>query len=227
MKSLAITGIGTVCPLGNSPEELFAGLEAHRHGFVEVPLAELPDCRCRFAARVTEFDSSRFIPPLRARRLDRASLFALGAAHQAISASRLDDPEPLGERMGVVLGTSSAGAGPVTAFLRPLFAQSPEAAPPFEFPNTVANAPASYISIELKLQGPNTTLAHKQSAMAPVLLYTSLLLEDGSPLRLRLSLEAELASHSRRRLVFNALVDGGHHAAFHQLLDDIYGRHAQ
>ena len=78
------------------------------------------------------------------------------------------------------MGTGSAGAGALTEFLRVLFVESPEAAPPFHFPNTVANAPASQVSIELKLFGPNVTITQKDPSALNALLYATLALSSGA-----------------------------------------------
>ena len=74
------------------------------------------------------------------------------------------------------MGTGSAGAGALTEFLRVLILESPEAAPPFHFPNTVANAPASQVSIELKIFGPNVTITQKDPSALNALLFSSLAL---------------------------------------------------
>ncbi|MFN2386711.1 MAG: beta-ketoacyl synthase N-terminal-like domain-containing protein, partial [Thermoanaerobaculia bacterium] len=83
------------------------------------------------------------------------------------------------ESIGIALGTGSAGAGALTEFLRVLLLESPEAAPPFHFPNTVANAPASQVSIELKLYGPNVTITQKDPSALNALLFASLALSSG------------------------------------------------
>ena len=111
-------------------------------------------------ARYDGFSPQPEIPAMKARRLDRGSQFALIACAQAVAEAGFDvadDPEAI----GIAMGTGSAGAGALTEFLRVLFLESPEAAPPFHFPNTVANAPASQVSIELKIFGPNVTITQK------------------------------------------------------------------
>jgi 3-oxoacyl-[acyl-carrier-protein] synthase II len=60
-----------------------------------------------------------------------------------------------------------------------LLTESPEAAPPFHFPNTVANAPASQVSIELKLLGPNVTITQKDPSALNALLFCSIALGSG------------------------------------------------
>jgi len=175
---LAVTGIGSISPLGEGGEALATALEAGRSGLSEV--AEEGGVPCHgWAGRIPSFDSSPYIPPSRARRLDRASRFAVAAAVEALRASGLAEDGSIREGLAVLMGTSSAGSGPLTVFLEALFRLSPEAAPPFEFPNTVANAPASHISIELGLRGPNTTLSHGESVLGQALLWGRLLLAEG------------------------------------------------
>lgn len=180
MIRLAITGAGAVTPLAPEPGGLLEALERGRRGLTEVASEEVFGCPCRWAGRVVGFDSRPYMPPMRARRLDRASLFAVGAARQALAGGALaeDDPE-VTRGLGVILGTSSAGSGPVSTFLGELFRCSPEAAPPFEFPNTVANAPASHVSIELGLTGPDVTLCQGEVSAAHALLHGRVLLADG------------------------------------------------
>jgi 3-oxoacyl-[acyl-carrier-protein] synthase II len=184
MKPLAVTGIGAISPLGATTAELLAGLDAGRSGIaeVELPAQRAAGCRAagtRWVGRVTDFDASASLPPMRARRLDRGSRFAVAAAKAACRQAGLAGGPLAGETLGVILGTSSAGSGPLTAFLECLFRHSPEAAPPFEFPNTVANAPASYVSIELGLKGPSLTLAQSEAVLGTALVAGRLLLGDG------------------------------------------------
>ena len=58
-------------------------------------------------------------------------------------------------------------------------AESPESASPFLFPNTVANAPASQVAIELGIKGPNVTITQKDPAPMNALFYGRMLLADG------------------------------------------------
>jgi len=83
------------------------------------------------------------------------------------------------EAIGIAMGTGSAGAGALTEFLKVLILDSPEAAPPFHFPNTVANAPASQVSIEMKIFGPNVTITQKDPSALNALLYSALALAGG------------------------------------------------
>ena len=81
------------------------------------------------------------------------------------------------DRTGILFGTGSAGAGPLTEFERQL-AASPETASPFLFPSTVSNAPASQAAIELGIRGPNVTITQKDGAPLNALFYGRMLLAD-------------------------------------------------
>lgn len=193
---LAVTGIGAVSALvpGGiaTGSELADALEAGRRGIGRIEPGELPAVaaalRARrrgseeeadWAGRVGDFDPSAFISPRQARRLDRASLFALAATHRALAEAGLTDSAAIEHDLAVLVGTSSAGSTPLTSFLVPLLRQSPDAAPPFEFPNTVANAPASHVSIQLGLKGPNATLVHSEAVVAQLLVQAGMMAADG------------------------------------------------
>ena len=173
-----ITGTGAVCPLGRTAPEfarrLFAGETAVR------PLTseERDGLQATHVARCDGFSAQPEIPPMKARRFDRGSQFAIIACAQAIAEAGYDVGEAP-HRIGIALGTGSAGAGALTEFLRVLLVESPEAAPPFHFPNTVANAPASQVSIELKLLGPNVTITQKDPSALNALLFSSIALSSG------------------------------------------------
>ncbi len=183
MKPLVLSGTGLVSPLGVGAEAVFEALLAGQSGFSPAPAIE-KDATSGWAARIPMFNASPWVPPMRARRLDRGSLFAVAAARQALEVAGLASSPELEHELAVVVGTSSAGSGPVTVFLDALFRHGPEAAPPVEFPNTVMNAPASHVSIELGLKGPNLTLSHSEAVIAQALLLGRLMMEDGRATRL-------------------------------------------
>ena len=173
-----ITGTGAVSALGRTAGEFYRRLLAGENAIRPMTAEERRHVQATHVARYDEFKPEPDIPAMKARRFDRGSQFAILACRQAIAEARYDvaaDPE----QIGVAMGTGSAGAGALTEFLRVLFTESPEAAPPFHFPNTVANAPASQVSIELKLYGPNVTITQKDPSAFNALLFSALALSSG------------------------------------------------
>ncbi len=173
-----VTGTGAVSPLGRSGAEFYRRLKAGESAIRPLDRESRGDMQATHAARYEGFSPQPEIPAMKARRLDRGSQFALIACAQAITEAGYaiaDGPEAI----GIAMGTGSAGAGALTEFLRVLILESPEAAPPFHFPNTVANAPASQVSIELKIYGPNVTITQKDPSALNALLFSTLALASG------------------------------------------------
>jgi 3-oxoacyl-(acyl-carrier-protein) synthase len=173
-----ITGAGAACALGRSSGEFYRRLSGGETAVRAMTAEERGTMQATRVARWDGFSPQPEIPAMKARRFDRGSQFAILACREAVSESGFDvaaDPESI----GIALGTGSAGAGALTEFLKVLLLESPEAAPPFHFPNTVANAPASQVSIELKLFGPNVTITQKDPSGLNALLYASLALASG------------------------------------------------
>jgi nodulation protein E len=173
-----VTGTGAVSPLGRSAAEFYARLSSGESAIRPLPPEDRKDLQATHAGRYEGFSPQPEIPAMKARRLDRGSQFALIACGQAVSEAGYaigEDPEAI----GIAMGTGSAGAGALTEFLKVLILESPEAAPPFHFPNTVANAPASQVSIELKIYGPNVTITQKDPSALNALLFSTLALGSG------------------------------------------------
>ncbi|MGE5415105.1 MAG: beta-ketoacyl synthase N-terminal-like domain-containing protein [Syntrophomonadaceae bacterium] len=173
-----ITGSGAVSPLGRSPAEFYRRLSAGETAVRPFGPEERRGLQATHVAAFEAFSPQPEIPAMKARRLDRGSQFALIACTQAVAEAgySIEDDH---EAIGIAMGTGSAGAGALTEFLRVLFLESPEAAPPFHFPNTVANAPASQTSIELKIYGPNVTITQKDPSALNALLFSALALASG------------------------------------------------
>ena len=179
MKAPVITGASAVSALGRTLEDTRAALAAGRSAIAPVPEDGAPKAADRSpAARIGPFPTEPELAKGKARRLDRGSQYAVVAVRQALADAgyALAGRE---ERTGILLGTGSAGVGPLTEFERQMAVESPDAASPFLFPNTVANAPASQAAIEAGIKGPNVTIIQKDPAVLNALFYGRMLLADG------------------------------------------------
>jgi 3-oxoacyl-[acyl-carrier-protein] synthase II len=173
-----ITGASAVTALGRTLAATREALEAGRSAVAPLEGAEVPARAERSpAARIGPFTTEPELPKAKARRLDRGSQYAMVASRQCLADANwvMAGRE---ERTGILFGTGSAGAGPLTEFERQMAVESPEAASPFLFPNTVSNAPASQVAIELGIKGPNVTITQKDPAPLNALFYGRMLLAD-------------------------------------------------
>ncbi len=113
MQPIAITGLGLVCPLGNSvPVALAAarrgesGIRRYTSPWVD---AAHPHLRERVGGTVVDFDAGDLIDPKFAARQEPAVLFALAAVAEALRQAGLPDDGDRG-RIGCVIGAGLAGA---------------------------------------------------------------------------------------------------------------------
>ena len=164
MRRVAITGAGVVAPLGNDVATFFASLCAGRLGIrrLREPWAEK---LASPIAATAAFDGAAHFKPPQLRMLDRASQLALAAAAQAVAQSgALAGLDPA--RGGVFVGTGMGGAGATEDGYHTLYAENSDRLKPFSVLMAMSNAPASWIGLEHRLQGPNLTFSTACSSSA-------------------------------------------------------------
>jgi 3-oxoacyl-[acyl-carrier-protein] synthase II len=159
---IAITGIGVVTPFGTASDEFATALIDGRSGVAPVTEFDIGEAISRSAVPVTGFDVSRWISPLKSRRMDMTSQFAIAAASQAFDAAGVHYGGEPQDDIGVAVGTYTAGGSRTEEFLDGLFRLGPVGAPALLFNATVANVAASLVALELKVRGPNITISHKE-----------------------------------------------------------------
>lgn len=159
-----ITGVGLVSPFGTRPAVFRDALLEGRSGLSPVTAFPVDSCRARQAAVVREFEPTRWIPPMKLRRMDDTGRFAVVSARQALDDAGLLPGDGGRDDVGVALGTYTAGGQSTSEFLESLWAQGPMGAPALLFNSTVANAPASLAALEHRLRGPNLTVTQKESS---------------------------------------------------------------
>ncbi len=167
-RRVAITGLGVVTPMGNSVDELFAGLVAPRSGIRRLSCPRSERLSSPIGAPA-EFDGTAHFPAAKLRMLDRVSQMALFAARQAIADARLDFASETGERCGVFVGTSMGGVESTDDAYHSLYGDRSERVQPFHVLSAMSNAPAAWIGIEHGLTGPNLTYSTACSSSAVAL----------------------------------------------------------
>jgi 3-oxoacyl-(acyl-carrier-protein) synthase len=128
--------------------------------------------------KAESFRAADFMPPMKARKFDRCSLFAVAAAGMALKDAVIEPVRLDPTRIGIVLGCGFGGIANSEEFLRGFFRSGAEGMIPMLFPNTVPNAPASNASIEHNLQGPNVTLIQRFCSAETALLMAQRFLEE-------------------------------------------------
>jgi 3-oxoacyl-[acyl-carrier-protein] synthase II len=156
VKRVAVSGIGVVSPLGNSPAEVWTQACAGRSGVrrLDLPMASRLVAPIAATAR---FEEGVDLEPGKARMLDRFSLFALSAANQAVQGSHDALAGVDHARAGVFLGTGMGGTHSMDSGYQTLYGEHSDRIKPFTILMGMHNAAAAWIAIEHDLSGPNLT----------------------------------------------------------------------
>ncbi len=161
MRRVAVTGMGMISALGHDVARCWAAL---RDGYSAIRRMELVDAsRLRFqnAAEVRDFDPNKHFSQEKCAQLDRFTLFALVAAHEAMNdaglAGRLDPA--LAERTAIVTGSCTGGQTSEDQQFLELYGNRSGRVHPLTIPRTMANAGASAISMEFGITGPAFTIS--------------------------------------------------------------------
>jgi 3-oxoacyl-[acyl-carrier-protein] synthase II len=177
-KDIAITGLAAISAAGIGTDPLLEALKLGESRLQPVPQEILGESGYRWG-RADAFRAADFMSPLKARKFDRCSLFAVVAAGMALQRAGIAPGSVNPERIGIVLGCGFGGIANAEEFLRGYFTSGAEGLVPMLFPNIVPNASASNASIEHKIKGPNvTTIQRFCSAESAFLLAMRFLEED-------------------------------------------------
>jgi 3-oxoacyl-[acyl-carrier-protein] synthase II len=167
MRRVAITGLGVVSPLGNTLQDFRQALAAGRPGIGRLPDEVAGKSGVQVAA-MAQWSPAPLLKDAEAANLDRVSQFALGAAAQALAASKLDVAAARPERVGVSWGTGMGGAGAVDASYREVYGKDQWRLRPLTVVMAMNNAAGSNVAVRHGLRGPfaNFSTACSSSAMA-------------------------------------------------------------
>lgn len=164
MTRVVITGLGTVGPCGCGFDALLSALEAGTHSFspVDRSAGHHRVGSSRLAGLAAGQDLSAWVPPRAARRMSPPSRMAVAAARMALQAAGLE--EGAGDPATAVALSSAVGPASATEkLLSQIREEGPTAASPFDFTESVANAPAAQVALAVGARGPNATITQREA----------------------------------------------------------------
>ena len=86
-RRVVVTGIGLICGVGNTAEEVWQNLLAGKSGVAQITQFDASQFACRIAAEVKNFDPLQFIEKKELKKMGRFIHLALAAADEAMKAS--------------------------------------------------------------------------------------------------------------------------------------------
>ncbi len=139
-RRVAITGLGVIAACGQGKDSFWQGL-------LEKPIDG--------ERRIHNFDPSPWFGPKEARRADRFTQFAVGAAELALQDAGTLNYDP--DRSGVMIGTGIGGIGTLEEQIVIHKEKGPRRVSPFLVPLIMANAASASVSMRKGWRGPCET----------------------------------------------------------------------
>ncbi|WP_088066805.1 beta-ketoacyl-ACP synthase II [Gottfriedia luciferensis] len=155
MERVVITGMGVVSPIGNDIETFWSNLIKGESGISLIEKFDVTEQKTKFAGNVHDFNADEVLGKKEAKRLDRFAQFALAAAEQAWTDSKLDLDKIDVERLGVYVGSGIGGIETFIENVDILRQKGPKRVSPTLVPAMISNAAAAQISIKWNAMGPS------------------------------------------------------------------------
>ncbi len=166
-RRVVVTGLGLICAVGNTAEEVWRNLHAGQSGVRRITQFDATDFACRIAADVKNFDPLNFIEKKELKKMARFIQLALAATDEAMNMSGLKITPENATRVGVHIGSGIGGFDVIEREHSALLAGGPRKISPFFIPSAIVNLAAGQVSIRWGAKGPNeatctacTTSAH-------------------------------------------------------------------
>lgn len=158
-RRVVVTGIGLLCGVGNTTQQVWDGLLAGKSGMAEITHFDLTGHPVRFAAEVKNFNALDFVEKKESRKMGRFIHFALAAAQEAMEHSGLKCEGEVAERVGVHIGSGIGGFDVIEREHSNMLAGGPRKISPFFIPGSIVNLAAGHVSIRHNAKGPNEATA--------------------------------------------------------------------
>ena len=161
-RRVVITGLGLICPVGNSVAEGWANLVAGRSGIAKVSRFDASGLSCRIAGEVKGFNIEDYIPAKEARHMDTFIHYGLAAAMQAVRDAGLPTGDALSEeqaeRIGCLVGSGIGGLPLIEETQIEYAARGARRISPFFVPASIINMISGHLSIKYGFTGPNLAI---------------------------------------------------------------------
>ena len=152
-RRVVITGLGAITPIGNNAKDFWKGIKEGKCGIDEITHFDASEYKVKLAAEVKEYNPEDYFDKKAAKRLDTFSQFAIIAAKEAWTDSKLDKETENMERVGVILGSGIGGLETMEKEMSNIHQKGPDRVSPMFIPMNIANMAAGNVAIELGAKG--------------------------------------------------------------------------
>jgi 3-oxoacyl-[acyl-carrier-protein] synthase II len=155
---VAVTGMGTVNPLGLSTKEFWEGLAAGKSAIGPITHFDASNFRVKVDAEVHDFDATGYMDLKAVDRTSRTIQFAIAAAKEAIQSAGLDMARENPDRVGVMISTMTEQGYVVWGWEQYQRTGPRRGADPLFITKSTASAASMQVGMMLGARGPNSSV---------------------------------------------------------------------
>ena len=152
-RRVVVTGLGTVCPVGNDVETMWENIKNGVCGIDEITHFDTMDFKVKLAGEIKNLNVEDYINKKEAKRLDRFSQLAMIASKQAYEDARLNAEEIDANRFGIILSSGIGGLETIENEKEKGLKKGYERVSPFFIPMAIGNLAAGNVAIMLGAKG--------------------------------------------------------------------------
>jgi len=158
-RRVVVTGLGLICPVGNTLAAGWANLLEGRSGIATITKFDPSGFACTVAGEVKGFDAEEWIAAKEVRHMDTFIHYGLAASIQAVQDAGLPCGDSLSEaeaeRIGCIVGSGIGGLPLIERTHSDLLDRGPRRISPFFVPASIINMISGHLSIKYGYTGPN------------------------------------------------------------------------
>ncbi|MDA7747339.1 beta-ketoacyl-ACP synthase II, partial [Psychromonas sp.] len=136
-RRVVITGLGMLCPVGNTVEQSWNAVRAGQSGISNIEHFDTEKFSTKFAGLIKDFDVEQYMPKKEARKMDLFIQYGVAAAEQAFQDSGLVVTDENADRIGVAIGSGIGGLGVIEQNKESFDKSGPRKISPFFVPATI------------------------------------------------------------------------------------------
>jgi len=157
-RRVVITGLGIVCPVGNTIGEAWHNILNGNSGIASLENIDTEGQSVSFGGSVKNFDITEYLSPKEAKKMDIFIHYGMAAGIQAIEDSGIEVTESNAERIGVAIGAGIGGLTTIEKTADLFREKGPKRISPFFVPSSIINMVSGNLSIKFGLKGPNFSI---------------------------------------------------------------------
>ena len=158
-RRVVVTGMGTVCPIGNNWREAWQAMIDGRSGIARLTQFDVSQFEVKIGGEVKGFHPEELIPAKELRRMDKNGQFAVVSALEAVADAQLVIDEGNRDDVGVIMGSAGGGYGLLLEQNEIFLKSGYRRVSPFLISNMLPDAASGHVAIATGACGPNMAVA--------------------------------------------------------------------